>query len=240
MREQRPATLQPALRDAEQMVGFDRLEDEIERAARQARHRRPDVADAGQNEHNQVGIHGPRPREELEAVHDRHLHVGHREGWTLGLEDVERLAAVGGEPAAVTARPEELVEHPPNVPVIVDDQDLTSVCARGHFGTRLWPDISRNRSLVASSSRCVLWASCDTRSSSLDCRSIVESLRATELTTGPPGSDSIPSPLADSFAGVSITVVCPSEAAVREITNPPAPTMSTAMKTMRSWLAKTG
>ena len=83
-REELAAVAERALGGVDQVAGLHRLQDEVVGAVGEALHRRLHVADAGEHEHGGVGVDGARLLQELEPVHHRHAHVGHREGRVHG------------------------------------------------------------------------------------------------------------------------------------------------------------
>ena len=74
--DQQPAALERARDRRDQMVGRERLGQEVERSVPQGRHRHRHVAMTGDQDHRQVGIERADAGEQLQPVHPRHPDIG--------------------------------------------------------------------------------------------------------------------------------------------------------------------
>ena len=120
--DEEAAVLERALGGDEELVHVDGLHDEVVGAELEALHRGLHVGHAGEDEKRRVGVDRAGLLEELHAVHDGHVDVGHGEGGPFGVEALERLAAVRGHLRLVPAGQEQLAEDIADVAVVVDDQ----------------------------------------------------------------------------------------------------------------------
>ena len=127
------AALHGALGRDEQLVHVDRFDDEVVRAYLEALDGRLDVPDARQHDDRGVGVELPGQLQELEPVHDRHLHVRHGQRRPRGAEDFEALAPVIGELTLVAVGEEDLVQHLAHLAIVVHDQHVLPVVRHGQY-----------------------------------------------------------------------------------------------------------
>jgi hypothetical protein len=123
--DQELAPLESPVGGDQELVHVHRLHDEVVRAELEARDRGLHVGGAGEDDDGRVRIGQPDLLEQLDAAHDWHLEIGDGQGRPRGAEHLEPLAPVVGEQTLVVGAEEDLVQDLADLPIVVDDEDVT-------------------------------------------------------------------------------------------------------------------